>query len=171
MTLSVSRERAQCYLVQYHIKYNNQTTTMMKSLLPSAWILIAVAKILSNSDEVCAFAPLSPPRSSLSKQKIKTTSSLSLTLPQHEHLSDITFLISDAADAIADVTSTAIDTATSSSSSVVEEGISKSSSFNPTYSKASYYTTLALYAASFPGLWSQIKRSTKAKVKRKTYVR
>jgi len=38
-----------------------------------------------------------------------------------------------------------------------------------TYSKASYYTTLALYAASFPGLWSTVKRSTKAKVKRKTF--
>ena len=39
------------------------------------------------------------------------------------------------------------------------------------YSKASYYTVLALYAMSFPGLWSQIKRSTTAKVKRKTFVR
>lgn len=39
-----------------------------------------------------------------------------------------------------------------------------------TYSKASYYTTLALYVASFPGLWSQIKRSTKAKIKQKVYV-
>jgi len=38
------------------------------------------------------------------------------------------------------------------------------------YSKASYYTTLGLYALSFPGIWSQIKRSTSAKVKRKTYV-
>jgi hypothetical protein len=46
-----------------------------------------------------------------------------------------------------------------------------SSSFMPSYSNASYYTTLALYVASFPGLWSQIKRSTTAKVKRKTYVR
>jgi hypothetical protein len=38
------------------------------------------------------------------------------------------------------------------------------------YSKWSYYTTLSLYALSFPGIWSQIKRSTKAKLKRKTYV-
>ena len=38
------------------------------------------------------------------------------------------------------------------------------------YSKASYYTTLGLYVMSFPGIWSQIKRSTSAKVKRKTYV-
>ena len=37
------------------------------------------------------------------------------------------------------------------------------------YSKSSYYATLALYGLSFPGLWSTIKRSTKAKVKRKTY--
>ena len=39
------------------------------------------------------------------------------------------------------------------------------------YSKVSYYSTLALYAMSFPGLWSTIKRSTTAKIKRKTYVR
>jgi hypothetical protein len=39
------------------------------------------------------------------------------------------------------------------------------------YSKASYYTVLALYLMSFPGLWSQIKRSTTAKIKRKTYIR
>ena len=38
------------------------------------------------------------------------------------------------------------------------------------YSKASYYTILGLYGLSFPGLWSTIKRSTTAKVKRKTYV-
>jgi hypothetical protein len=39
------------------------------------------------------------------------------------------------------------------------------------YSKVSYYTVLALYAMSFPGVWSQIKRSTSAKIKRKTFVR
>lgn len=38
------------------------------------------------------------------------------------------------------------------------------------YSKYSYYTVLGLYLLSFPGLWSTIKRSTKAKFKRKTYV-
>lgn len=40
----------------------------------------------------------------------------------------------------------------------------------PAYSKVSYYTTLGLYVMSFPGIWSQIKRSTSAKVKRKTYI-
>jgi len=40
----------------------------------------------------------------------------------------------------------------------------------PTYSKFSYYTTLGLYVMSFPGIWSQIKRSTSAKLKRKTYL-
>ncbi len=39
-----------------------------------------------------------------------------------------------------------------------------------TYSRASYYTILGLYLTSFPGLWSTIKRSTSAKVKRKTFV-
>ena len=38
------------------------------------------------------------------------------------------------------------------------------------YSKASYYTILGLYLMSFPGIWSQITRSTKAKVKRKTFI-
>jgi len=38
------------------------------------------------------------------------------------------------------------------------------------YSKVSYYTVLGLYVMSFPGLWSQIKRSTSAKIKRKTFV-
>mmetsp|Transcript_18593 Transcript_18593/g.43337 ORF Transcript_18593/g.43337 Transcript_18593/m.43337 type:complete len:286 (-) Transcript_18593:49-906(-) len=38
------------------------------------------------------------------------------------------------------------------------------------YSQASYYTILGLYVMSFPGIWSQVKRSTAAKVKRKTYV-
>ena len=38
------------------------------------------------------------------------------------------------------------------------------------YSQVSYYTILGLYLMSFPGLWSQIKRSTDAKIKRKTYV-
>ena len=71
---------------------------------------------------------------------------------------DVSSLISDAADAVA----------AASLSAAVEDG---GKSFTPTYSNASYYTTLALYALSFPGLWSQIKPSTTAKVKRKTYVR
>jgi hypothetical protein len=38
------------------------------------------------------------------------------------------------------------------------------------YSRYSYYTILALYGLSFPGLWSTIKRSTSAKMKSKTFV-
>jgi hypothetical protein len=38
------------------------------------------------------------------------------------------------------------------------------------YSKASYYTVLGLYLLSFPGLWSTVKRSTTAKIKRKTFI-
>jgi hypothetical protein len=38
------------------------------------------------------------------------------------------------------------------------------------YSKYSYYTILGLYLFSFPGIWSTVKRSTSAKMKRKTYV-
>lgn len=39
------------------------------------------------------------------------------------------------------------------------------------YSQNSYNAILGLYAISFPGLWSTIKRSTKAKTKRKTFVK
>ena len=132
----------------------------MNSLLTTTAILLAT--ICSN---VFAFAPT---KFTTKVQQQKQTSSVLSLAPLPHELSDIAaFLISDAADAIADAaSSTAVDTSTASD--IVEEG---SKSFAPTYSKASYYTTLALYVASFPGLWSQIKRSTKAKVKRKTYVR
>ena len=123
---------------------------MMNSLLTTTAILL----VCSN---VNAFAPT---KFTTKLQQKQTSSVLSLA-PIH----DISFLISDAADAIVDAASS-VDTTTTSD--IVEEG---SKSFAPTYSKASYYTTLALYVASFPGLWSQIKRSTKAKVKRRTYVR
>eukprot|EP00793_Prasinoderma_coloniale_P001981 PRCOL_00002489-RA len=39
----------------------------------------------------------------------------------------------------------------------------------PGYAKSSYYTTLGLYLFSLPGLYSLVKRSTKAKVVQKTY--
>jgi len=91
---------------------------------------------------------------------------------------DLSFLLSDAADAISitadavTTATTAVDTADATVSSAADVGssVTPPTDFSPTYSKASYYTTLALYVASFPGLWSQIKRSTKAKIKRKTYV-
>jgi hypothetical protein len=56
-----------------------------------------------------------------------------------------------------------LDTVSNLLADVPEEG-------GVSYSKASYYTVLGLYLFSFPGLWSTIQRSTKAKVKRKTYV-
>ncbi|CAM9140420.1 unnamed protein product, partial [Chrysoparadoxa australica] len=39
-----------------------------------------------------------------------------------------------------------------------------------TYAKTSYYTTLILYAFSFPGLWSVIKRAAKTKYEDRTFV-
>lgn len=139
---------------------------MISISLFSSAILLLIALLVNNNSEVNAFAPPST-STVVAQQKHKIPSS---QLQVHDYLSDITFLISDAADAVSDAVSTTIDTtaaATADPSSIVEES---SKSFAPTYSKASYYTTLALYVASFPGLWSQIKRSTKAKVKRKTYV-
>ena len=121
---------------------------------------IAASLLCLLAARVSAFAP--PKSTSSSRQLTYTTQKLSL-------INDFTFLISDAADVVSDaVVATAADQSTAAAAAV--DSASTSSSFNPTYSKASYYTTLALYVASFPGLWSQIKRSTKAKVKRKTYV-
>ena len=60
----------------------------------------------------------------------------------------------------------------SSSSTILSDVAAASSeAMDSSYSKVSYYTTLGLYVMSFPGLWSQIKRSTTAKLKRKTYIR
>ena len=74
---------------------------------------------------------------------------------------------------------TIFETATSSSTVVLADAVADNlaspdyipgTSGDVTYSKASYYAILTLYGLSFPGLWSTIKRSTKAKVKRKVYV-
>mmetsp|Transcript_5767 Transcript_5767/g.10423 ORF Transcript_5767/g.10423 Transcript_5767/m.10423 type:complete len:295 (+) Transcript_5767:36-920(+) len=138
----------------------------MKSILANALLLLAANSVVDG------FAPSS------SKSPVQHAR---LTSKQFLAPHDISFLISDASDAIADVATAAVDavtssvdpdTAASTSAAVVEEvaAPAAASSFDPSYSKASYYTTLALYVATFPGLWSQIKRSTKAKVKRKTYV-
>eukprot|EP00584_Thalassiosira_punctigera_P003465 CAMPEP_0172528524 /NCGR_PEP_ID=MMETSP1067-20121228/2896_1 /TAXON_ID=265564 ORGANISM="Thalassiosira punctigera, Strain Tpunct2005C2" /NCGR_SAMPLE_ID=MMETSP1067 /ASSEMBLY_ACC=CAM_ASM_000444 /LENGTH=287 /DNA_ID=CAMNT_0013312455 /DNA_START=41 /DNA_END=904 /DNA_ORIENTATION=+ len=132
----------------------------MKTPLPAAasiLVLLATAR---------AFAP---PLSTSARSPRTTSSSLPLS-PY-----DISFLIADASEAVADVASAAVDAVVSNvdgdaASTAAEGASSAATDFTPSFSKASYYTTLALYAASFPGLWSQIKRSTKAKVKRKTYV-
>jgi len=142
---------------------------MTSSLLATTLLLLAIP----SDNVVRAFAPSPKSQSPPLTQRARSSKSSLRYSP-----TDFSFLVSDAADAIADVATTAVDAVASSSSSsdaavnaaaAAVEG-SASSSFSPTYSNASYYTTLALYVASFPGLWSQIKRSTKAKVKRKTYV-
>lgn len=72
-------------------------------------------------------------------------------------------VIPDASDAISDVvSSTAAATPPVEASAFVP--------IKPSYSKWSYYTTLGVYILSFPGIYSQVTRSTKAKLKKKTYV-
>eukprot|EP00978_Attheya_sp_CCMP212_P003917 scaffold8359_cov53-Attheya_sp.AAC.2 len=89
----------------------------------------------------------------------KSATRLSVVDPSH-FLETASLWLSDAAADLADP----------SSSAPVNVGDAAFSTDPVTYSKASYYTTLGLYALSFPGLWSQIKRSTAAKTKRKTFV-
>ena len=73
--------------------------------------------------------------------------------------------IASAADAV-DITSAPDVTDVAAAAADAADAVTQ-----PSYSKVSYYTTLGLYVMSFPGLWSQIKRSTTAKLKRKTYLR
>jgi hypothetical protein len=79
-----------------------------------------------------------------------------MPMPTKLHLLDPSHVLETASTLISDATETA------KSFAPEEGGIG--------YSKASYYTVLGLYALSFPGLWSIIKRSTKAKVKRKEFI-
>ena len=95
---------------------------------------------------VCSNAFTMPTRN------VPTTSSLNMMMDPSDlasfaHLSSSTNILADIAAATTDALA------------------------EPTYSKFSYYTTLGLYVMSFPGIWSQIKRSTSAKLKRKTYLR
>merc|ERR1712238_22570 len=118
-----------------------------------------------------------PPTNSLAKRshyanRLSTTTSttrinMMIDDPSSHILSTMDFLQSLPTNILADLDTvgslpTSVDTIQSALSDVVP-GAS-------TYSKTSYYTTLGLYVLSFPGIWSQVKRSTKAKTKRKTYV-
>lgn len=138
---------------------------MKSSISSSLLCILATSALLSCCS---AFAPVTTKTSS------RTTTNI---IAPKLSVNDFSLLISDAADAVLSTASDVADTvAATDVSAVANEAAASTSSiaeptgFNPTYSKASYYTTLALYLATFPGLWSQIKRSTKAKVKRKTYV-
>ena len=119
-----------------------------------------------------------PPTNSLAKRshyanRLSTTTSttrinMMIDDPSSHILSTMDFLQSLPTNILADLDTvgslpTSVDTIQSALTDVVP-GAS-------TYSKTSYYTTLGLYVLSFPGIWSQVKRSTKAKTKRKTYVR
>lgn len=77
-------------------------------------------------------------------------------------LSDAVTAVSDAVTSVSDVATTDVSEPVAAAAAAAMEPA--------TYSKASYYTTLGLYILSFPGIWSQIKRSTSAKVKRKTFI-
>mmetsp|Transcript_204 Transcript_204/g.493 ORF Transcript_204/g.493 Transcript_204/m.493 type:complete len:277 (+) Transcript_204:271-1101(+) len=81
-----------------------------------------------------------------------------------QKMTPMDFNVADAVDTASTFWNAAADVANTDSNYI------PGTSGDVTYSKASYYVILGLYLFSFPGLWSTIKRSTKAKVKRKTYV-
>lgn len=110
---------------------------------------------------LCQYVPLNafvPTATSTSMSFGKKSKTLKM-------LPDMNALLSSSDLSIADLMSSSgfSSMLTSVSDAVVDVGA-------PTYSKASYYTTLGLYLMSFPGIWSTVKRSTKAKTKRYVFM-
>mmetsp|Transcript_4430 Transcript_4430/g.6552 ORF Transcript_4430/g.6552 Transcript_4430/m.6552 type:complete len:268 (-) Transcript_4430:250-1053(-) len=110
------------------------------------FLLSTLCLLLAGSSSAFVVSPHKA--SSIVSKQQQQPMQLHVMEPFQEMLSDVAgsaLTLSDAADAVPEV-----------------GGIS--------YSRVSYYTILGLYVMSFPGLWSQIKRSTTAKIKRKTFV-
>lgn len=109
-----------------------------------------VTLFLSVASSVVAFSPPQSHRFVRPTTKTaKTTSSLNLMEYNHGAISDAITTMASTTQWLADAPPEA-------------GGVG--------YSQASYYTILGLYVLSFPGVWSQVKRSTSAKIKRKTFV-
>ena len=123
--------------------------------------LLGLVAMDSGLVAVEAFVPSS---SSVSKNAATTTTTAARTDPKLM-MAPLDF---DTLGAFGSTLLTAVDAADAVSSS--DPNYIPGTSGEVTYSKASYYVILGLYLTSFPGLWSTIKRSTKAKVKRKTFV-
>ena len=129
----------------------------------------------------CSNAFTIPTQIAQQKQQKNSLTSLNMVIDPSDLTSFIPFAVSssnilaDASEAVAevatDVAGAGVVTETASTASTVAVEAASSEVAQSTYSKVSYYTTLGLYVMSFPGLWSQIKRSTTAKLKRKTYIR
>ena len=127
----------------------------------------------------CSNAFTIPTQIAQQKQQKNSLTSLNMVIDPSDLTSYIPFAVSssnilaDASEAVAEVATdvAGVVTETASTASTVTVEAASSEVAQSTYSKVSYYTTLGLYVMSFPGLWSQIKRSTTAKLKRKTYIR
>jgi Cofactor assembly of complex C subunit B len=133
-----------------------QQQQQKRCLLPFLLLIFFVTVGSSN-----AFVTPSPSTLLASQRKHNgNPASLAVTHLSPVDLFDTTTVSSLLADATAAAT-----TSTSSSPDYIP-----GTSGEVSYSRASYYVILGLYLTSFPGLWSVIKRSTSAKVKRKTYV-
>lgn len=99
-----------------------------------------------------------------------SSGALKLSIGDPAHLLNDIIHSSSAILADLDTAANTLDLASDASTAAVDAAAPQTQGFSPAYSKASYYTTLGVYILSFPGLYSQIKRSTKAKLKRKTYI-
>ena len=98
--------------------------------------------------------------------RVTVSKNLGMVFDPSHFFDSASMFLSDAVDAV-DPASVSVEASTPIASPDYIPGTSG----EVTYSRASYYTILGLYVLSFPGLWSTIKRSTAAKVKRMTFVR
>ena len=98
--------------------------------------------------------------------RVTVSKNLGMVFDPSHFLDSASMFLSDAVDSV-DPASASVE----ASAPIASPDCIPGTSGEVTYSRASYYTILGLYVLSFPGLWSTIKRSTAAKVKRMTFVR
>lgn len=128
-------------------------TMVNSSRMNRSWIVV-VATLLLLVQEGNAFVIPSPSSSLQGRTK-------PLSIRQLSPVDIFDSVITSTSSVLADATTTAASTS---------PDYIPGTSGDVSYSRASYYVILGLYLTSFPGLWSVIKRSTSAKVKRKAYV-
>jgi Cofactor assembly of complex C subunit B len=137
-------------------------------LIPLLVAVVAAEPAARLRINAVAFVGTSAARGTRKRQQKTAMKPLNMLLPMDASSPS---LLLDGLSSNTDTVSSALLSATTTTTAILLSALdSPPETGGISYSKASYYTILGLYLMSFPGLWSQIKRSTTAKVKRKTYV-
>jgi hypothetical protein len=139
------------YDIEDHSNFDEEESVLLTRMTAINKIIAIGLSLAPSPLGVQGFGVVGPKAHSLFQRQTPTSSSLKM-VPEamdtlHSLLSSTAAIAENSQDAVA-------------SSEVQEFGTRN----------LSYYSTLALYGLSFPGLWSTIKRSTNSKMKKKTYV-